>query len=52
MPPAEITRTETSERARLLRVREYDVTLDLSGGADTFGSTCVTKRFQPAQMAR
>ena len=43
MPPAEITRAETSERARLLRVRDYDVTLDLTGGPDTFGSTCVIR---------
>ena len=43
MPPAEITRTETGERARLLRVREYDVTLDLTGGADAFESTSVIR---------
>jgi aminopeptidase N len=43
MPPAEITRAETSERARLLRVRDYDVSLDLTGGPDTFGSTCVLR---------
>ena len=43
MPPAEITRAETSKRARLLRVRDYDVTLDLTGGPDAFGSTCVIR---------
>jgi aminopeptidase N len=38
MPPAEITRSETSERARLLGDCAYDVTLDLTGGAETFVS--------------
>jgi aminopeptidase N len=38
---AEITRAETSERARLLRVHGYDVELDLTGGPDTFRSTSV-----------
>jgi aminopeptidase N len=41
MSAAEITRTETSERARLLRVRDYDVTLDLARGPDIFRSTSV-----------
>ena len=39
MPVAEITRTETSERARLLRVEFYDVTLDLTRGSEVFRST-------------
>ncbi len=43
MPAAEITRTETSERARLLSVRSYDVTLDLSRGNEVFGSTAVVR---------
>jgi aminopeptidase N len=43
MAPAEITRAETSERARLLRVRDYDVTLDLTGGPGTFRSTSVIR---------
>ncbi len=30
MPTAEITRAETSERARLLRVDSYDIALDLT----------------------
>jgi aminopeptidase N len=38
---AEITRDETAERARLLRVRSYDVELDLTGGPETFRSTSV-----------
>jgi aminopeptidase N len=38
MPIAEITRAETSERARLLRVDSYDVTLDLTRGDEVFGS--------------
>jgi aminopeptidase N len=41
MQVAEITRAETSERARLLRVHGYDVELDLTGGPDTFRSTSV-----------
>jgi len=41
MPSAEITRTETSERARLLSVRSYAVTLDLTRGNEVFGSTAV-----------
>src|ERR1700722_15364405 len=39
MPPAEITRDETSARARLLRVDSYEVELDLTRGAELFGST-------------
>ena len=38
MPIAEITRAETSERARLLRVESYDVALDLTRGGEVFGS--------------
>jgi aminopeptidase N len=41
MQVAEITRDETAERARLLRVRSYDIELDLTGGAETFRSTSV-----------
>ena len=43
MPPAEITLAETAERARLLSVDSYDVSLDLTGGADVFGSTSVVR---------
>jgi aminopeptidase N len=42
MPPAEITLAETAERARLLSVDSYDVSLDLTGG-DVFGSTSVVR---------
>jgi aminopeptidase N len=35
---AEITRAETADRARLLRVESYEVTLDLTRGAEVFGS--------------
>ena len=35
---ADITRDETRERARLLRVRSYDVDLDFTRGPETFGS--------------
>jgi aminopeptidase N len=38
---AEITRDETSERARLLRVDSYHVELDLTRGGEAFGSTSV-----------
>jgi aminopeptidase N len=41
MPPAEITRIESAERARLLRVDAYDVSLDLARGGDVFGSVSV-----------
>jgi aminopeptidase N len=41
MPVAEITRSETSERARLLSVSCYAVTLDLTRGSEIFGSTSV-----------
>jgi aminopeptidase N len=41
MPVAEITRTETSERARLLRVDSYAVRLDLTRGSEIFSSTSV-----------
>jgi aminopeptidase N len=41
MQIAEITRAETSERARLLTVDSYDVTLDLTRGSEVFGSTSV-----------
>jgi aminopeptidase N len=36
---AEITRAETSERARLLRVGSYEVELDLTRDGEVFGST-------------
>ena len=42
-PAAEITRAETGQRARLLRVRSYDVTLDLTRGAETFGSVSLVR---------
>ena len=41
MQAAEITRDETSERARLLRVDSYDIELDLTRGEDVFGSVSV-----------
>jgi aminopeptidase N len=43
MQIAEITRAETSERARLLTVGSYAVTLDLTRGARVFGSTSVIR---------
>jgi aminopeptidase N len=43
MAIAEITRSETEERAQLLRVESYDVTLDLCRGATVFGSTSVIR---------
>jgi len=33
MPVAEITASQTRERARLLHVDDYDITLDLTRGA-------------------
>ena len=41
MPTAEITRRETAERARLLRVHGYDVRLDLTRGDKVFRSTSI-----------
>ncbi len=41
MPIAEITRYESAERARLLRVDGYDVLLDLTRGEKLFRSTSV-----------
>src|SRR5215470_5923623 len=43
MPPAEIARAETAERARLLSVDSYDVSLDLARGGEMFGSTSVIR---------
>ena len=43
MPIAEITRTESAERARLLRVDTYHVSLDLTQSEETFGSTSVIR---------
>jgi aminopeptidase N len=43
MPIAEITRAETSERARLLRVDSYDISLDLTRGNEVFGSVTVIR---------
>jgi aminopeptidase N len=41
MPLTEITRAETAERARLLSVDSYEVSLDLTRGGEVFGSTSV-----------
>ncbi len=43
MPIAEITRAETGDRARLLQVDSYEVTLDLTRGPEVFGSTSVIR---------
>jgi aminopeptidase N len=43
MPPAEITRAETAERARLLSVDSYDVSLDFTRGGEVFGSASVVR---------
>jgi aminopeptidase N len=43
MQIAEITRAETSERARLLVVDSCAVTLDLTRGSEVFGSTSVIR---------
>jgi aminopeptidase N len=48
VPIAEITRTETAERSRLLQVDEYDVALDLTRGGELFGSLSVI-RFRCAE---
>jgi aminopeptidase N len=43
MPVTEITRAETQQRAKLLRVHAYDVALDLTRGDKVFGSVCVIR---------
>lgn len=43
MPDAEITRAETAERARLLRVRSYHVDLDFTQGPETSGSVSLIR---------
>jgi aminopeptidase N len=43
MPIAEITRTESAERARLLRVDTYHVSLDLTQGEQAFRSISVIR---------
>ncbi len=43
MAIAEITRSETSERSRLLQVDDYDIALDLTLGGELFGSTSVIR---------
>src|SRR6516225_8723045 len=43
MPPAEITRAEAAERARLLSVGSYEVSLDLTRGGEVFGSASVIR---------
>ena len=40
---ADITRDQTRERARLLRVRSYDVDLDFTRGPETFGSVSLIR---------
>ncbi|HEY9477572.1 MAG TPA: aminopeptidase N [Microbacteriaceae bacterium] len=39
MPGQNLTRTEAAERKRHIAVQNYDVTLDLTGGEETFRST-------------
>jgi aminopeptidase N len=41
MAVAEITKTESAQRARLLRIRSCDVALDLTRGDEEFGSVAV-----------
>ncbi len=39
MPGENLTRIEAQERANVVDVQSYDVELDLTRGAETFGST-------------
>ncbi|MBO0984333.1 aminopeptidase N [Rathayibacter sp. SD072] len=50
MPGDNLTRTEAQERASLIQVIDYDVTLDLTRGAETFLST-TTVRFTASEGA-
>ena len=43
MPGTNLTREEAAERARLLSVSSYEVELDLTAGAESFGSTSVVR---------
>ena len=44
LPGVNLTRIEAQERKALVSVQSYDVTLDLTTGPETFGST-TTVRF-------
>ena len=46
---SEITRHETAERARLLHVDSYDVTLDFTRGDDVFRSVSVIRFTAPSR---
>ncbi|UBQ03489.1 aminopeptidase N [Curtobacterium sp. TXMA1] len=50
MPGENLTRTEAQERAAIVDVQTYDVELDLTRGAETFGST-TRVRFSATQGA-
>ncbi|WMY77154.1 aminopeptidase N [Citricoccus sp. I39-566] len=51
MPTLNITRTEAAARAAALSVRSYEVTLDLTGGGETFRSaTTVTFSASPESV--
>ncbi|MBC7519157.1 MAG: hypothetical protein H7248_09845, partial [Microbacteriaceae bacterium] len=41
MPGENLTRVEAQERKAIVAVKNYDVTLDLTTGAETFRSTTV-----------
>jgi len=43
VPGTNLTREEAAERARLLSVSSYEVELDLTGDAESFGSTSVIR---------
>jgi aminopeptidase N len=43
VPGTNLTREEAAERARLLSVSSYEVELDLTAGAESFGSTSVVR---------
>lgn len=43
MPAENLTRAEAADRAAVVHVRSYDVTLDLTTGPETFASTTVVR---------
>ncbi len=43
MPAENLTRAEATDRAAVVRVQSYDVTLDLTTAADTFASTTLVR---------
>ena len=48
MPGENLTRVEARDRAALVSVESYDISLDLAAGPDTFSSTTTVRFSAPA----